>query len=150
MIYMVFFHTRKQKWPLKKKRSIFCGTLSENSIPVDENLCDAFSRPIGSKLCSVPCESKCYYGQWSVWSRCYPGSCEPNQVNYKLGWRRREREVIRESRRGSCTETIQFTSCNQPYCYSLDLVDRGVCRPSNGARCGEGTARLTWQCVDYS
>ena len=52
--------------------------------------------------------------------------------------------------RGLCTETIQFTSCNQPYCYALDLVDRGVCRPSNGARCGEGMAKLNWQCVDYS
>ncbi|XP_078583265.1 thrombospondin type-1 domain-containing protein 7A-like [Branchiostoma floridae x Branchiostoma japonicum] len=120
-------------------RPVYCG--KDTGSAVDEELCDADSKPPRQQACSVPCPEDCMLSKFSGWSECSQ-TCGDTALKFKT------QRILRVAANGGkvCPPhskdgivTKRRRCKNLPPCYTYDWSPEpwGECQALFG-KCGPG------------
>ncbi|XP_023658491.2 thrombospondin, type I, domain containing 7Ab [Paramormyrops kingsleyae] len=115
--------------------------------PVDNKLCMG-SVPNTTQQCHIACPVECGVSSWAAWGLCTSENCE--DLAGKKGLKMRKRVIVSEPAGGmeSCPHLGEAIPCDEPTCYSWQLVELEDCVPSGERECGPGTQLPQVQCGD--
>ncbi|XP_067860093.1 thrombospondin type-1 domain-containing protein 7A-like isoform X1 [Heptranchias perlo] len=127
----------------------YLNTLKEKeaSKPVVNKLCTG-PTPNTTQLCQISCPIECEVSSWTAWGPCTYESCDDPQG--KKGFKLRKRQIANEPTggTGNCPHLIEAIPCDDPSCYSWQVVRLGECTPDNDSKCGPGIQTPEVQCVN--
>lgn len=132
-------------------RHAYCmEVLNDSRTVVEDNRCDASTRPQVFSQCWVPCPQGCLVGEWSGWSAC-PNSSEQTYHN-------RTRHVLVPplgEGQEACPHIVEYQLCPALPEFRWQLQDYISCFVSScsgggaGSQCcGRGEQSRSAQCVD--
>ncbi|XP_032901589.1 thrombospondin type-1 domain-containing protein 7A isoform X1 [Amblyraja radiata] len=127
----------------------YLNTLKEKeaSKPVDNKMCTG-PTPSTTQMCQIICPIECEVSPWTAWGPCTYESCQDPQG--KKGFKLRKRQITNEPTGGigNCPHLHEAILCDDPSCYSWQIVKLGECLPDNGSECGPGIQTPEVQCVN--
>uniref|UniRef100_A0A672S6X1 Thrombospondin type-1 domain-containing protein 7A n=1 Tax=Sinocyclocheilus grahami TaxID=75366 RepID=A0A672S6X1_SINGR len=117
------------------------------SQPVDVRLCKG-TTPSTTQLCHIPCPVECEVSPWGAWGPCTFENCDERVV--KKGFKFRRRTIINypTGGEGNCPHLVEAIPCDDPSCFSWQLVKLEECIPEEDMDCGEGTQTPQVRCVN--
>uniref|UniRef100_A0A673N1Q8 Thrombospondin type-1 domain-containing protein 7A n=1 Tax=Sinocyclocheilus rhinocerous TaxID=307959 RepID=A0A673N1Q8_9TELE len=117
------------------------------SQPVDVRLCKG-TTPSTTQLCHIPCPVECEVSPWGAWGPCTFENCDERVVKKGFKFRRRTITNYPTGGEGNCPHLVEAIPCDDPSCFSWQLVKLEECIPEEDMDCGEGTQTPQVRCVN--
>ncbi|XP_017308235.1 thrombospondin type-1 domain-containing protein 7A [Ictalurus punctatus] len=115
--------------------------------PVDSQLCVG-PVPSTSQLCHISCPVECEVSPWGAWGPCTFENCNDQTVKKGFKFRRRKITNFPTGGEGSCAHLVEATPCDEPSCFSWQLLGLEECVPADDTDCGPGRQLPQSRCVD--
>uniref|UniRef100_A0A673GSV5 Thrombospondin type-1 domain-containing protein 7A-like n=1 Tax=Sinocyclocheilus rhinocerous TaxID=307959 RepID=A0A673GSV5_9TELE len=116
------------------------------SKPVDVQLCKGTTLST-TQLCHIPCPVECEVSPWGAWGPCTFENCDERVVKKGVKFRRRTITNYPTGGEGNCPHLVEVIPCDDPSCFSWQLVKLEECIPEEDMDCGEGTQTPQVRCI---
>uniref|UniRef100_A0A8C1F8A1 Thrombospondin, type I, domain containing 7Ab n=1 Tax=Cyprinus carpio carpio TaxID=630221 RepID=A0A8C1F8A1_CYPCA len=126
---------------------IYSNKDKQASKPVDVQLCKG-TTPSTTQLCHIPCPVECEVSLWGAWGPCTFENCNERVVKKGFKFRRRTITNNPTGGEGNCPHLVEAIPCDDPSCFSWQLVKLEECIPEEDMDCGEGTQTPQVRCVN--
>uniref|UniRef100_A0A8C1QNP2 Thrombospondin, type I, domain containing 7Ab n=1 Tax=Cyprinus carpio TaxID=7962 RepID=A0A8C1QNP2_CYPCA len=126
---------------------IYSNKDKQASKPVDVQLCKG-TTPSTTQLCHIPCPVECEVSLWGAWGPCTFENCNERVVKKGFKFRRRTITNYPTGGEGNCPHLVEAIPCDDPSCFSWQLVKLEECIPEEDMDCGEGTQNPQVRCVN--
>ncbi|XP_073780615.1 thrombospondin, type I, domain containing 7Ab isoform X3 [Danio rerio] len=117
------------------------------SPPVDVRLCKG-ATPSATQLCHIQCPVECQLSPWGAWGPCTFENCDERSVKKGFKFRRRSITNYPTGGEGSCAHLVESIPCDDPSCFTWQLVKLEECIPEEDMDCGEGTQNPQVRCIN--
>ncbi|XP_056331057.1 thrombospondin type-1 domain-containing protein 7A [Danio aesculapii] len=117
------------------------------SPPVDVRLCKG-ATPSATQLCHIQCPVECQLSPWGAWGPCTFENCDERSVKKGFKFRRRSITNYPTGGEGSCAHLVESIPCDDPTCFTWQLVKLEECIPEEDMDCGEGMQNPQVRCIN--
>uniref|UniRef100_A0A673GSM3 Thrombospondin type-1 domain-containing protein 7A-like n=1 Tax=Sinocyclocheilus rhinocerous TaxID=307959 RepID=A0A673GSM3_9TELE len=132
-----------------QSREVYCFQANAElltSKPVDVQLCKGTTLST-TQLCHIPCPVECEVSPWGAWGPCTFENCDERVVKKGVKFRRRTITNYPTGGEGNCPHLVEVIPCDDPSCFSWQLVKLEECIPEEDMDCGEGTQTPQVRCI---
>uniref|UniRef100_A0A671R8R0 Thrombospondin type-1 domain-containing protein 7A n=1 Tax=Sinocyclocheilus anshuiensis TaxID=1608454 RepID=A0A671R8R0_9TELE len=133
-----------------QSREVYCFQANAELLtlkPVDVLLCKGTTLST-TQLCQIPCPVECEVSPWGAWGPCTCENCDERVVKKGFKFRRRTITNYPTGGEGNCPHLVEAIPCDDPSCFSWQLVKLEECIPEEDMDCGEGTQTPQVRCIN--